>query len=397
MSARRIAALLLLGLPASLAIAGAAAPDRWQAAWVAPPIGWEPKSKGAYPDPIRDQTVRQTIRVAAPGTRIRIRLTNELGSEPLRIGAASVAVEGGGAPLMLRFSGAASVTLPAGAPVYSDPVALPVTPGTRLVLALHYPDSVTPAAHAQKVRLSEGDTTARDPGQGLEVRSAGLASAIEVAGGPARRVLVAFGDSITEGAGASDAARTSWPAQAGALLAARRDARCWTVVNAGISGNRLLYNGRGPNALARFDRDVLAVPGVTHVVLLEGINDIGTSKTIPAQAVTAEQVIAAYRQLIERAHARGIKVLGGTLLPFVGAAYQDAAGEAKRVAVNRWIRSAGAFDGVIDFEAVTRDPAQRDRMIAGFEIGDHLHPNDAGYTAMAGAAAPVIARIGCPG
>ncbi|ATY32683.1 SGNH/GDSL hydrolase family protein [Sphingomonas psychrotolerans] len=394
MSARRIAALLALCLPASLAIAGAAAPERWQAAWVAPPIGWEPKTKGAYPDPIHNQTVRQTIRIGAHGARIRIRLTNELGSEALQVGAASVAVEGS-APVTLRFSGAGSIVIPAGAPAYSDPLPFAVAPGTQLVLSIYYPDKVTPAAHAQKVRLTDGDTT-RSTGQGTETRSAGLASAVEVPGTAWGQVLVAFGDSITEGAGASDSARTSWPAQVAALLVARRDARCWTIVNAGISGNRLLHDGRGPNALARFDRDVLSVPGVTHVVLLEGINDIGASKGNPAQAASAEQVIAAYRQLIHRAHARGLKVLGGTLLPFVGAAYQDAAGEAKRVAVNQWIRTAGVFDGVIDFDAATRDPAQRERLIAGFEIGDHLHPNDAGYTAMARAAAPVIARQGCP-
>lgn len=392
MSARRMAALLALCL-ASLAVAGAAAPDRWQAAWVAPPIGWEPKSKGAYPDPIRDQTVRQTIRIGAHGERIRIRLTNELGAEPLKIGAASIAIEGG-RPMPLRFSGAPSIVIPAGAPAYSDALPFVASPGTQLVLGIYYPDKVTPAAHAQKVRLTAGDTTASEAGQGAEVRSAGLASAVEVAT-RSGQVLVAFGDSITEGAGASDAARTSWPAQAAASLAARRDARCWTIVNAGISGNRLLHDGRGPNALARFDRDVLAMPGVTHVVLLEGINDIGASKDSPAQAVTADQVIAAYRQLIDRAHARGLKVLGGTLLPFVGAAYQDAAGEAKRVAVNQWIRTAGAFDGVIDFDAATRDPAHRERLVAGFEIGDHLHPNDAGYAAMARVAVPAIARQGC--
>lgn len=392
MSARRKAALLALCL-ASLAIAGAAAPDRWQAAWVAPPIGWEPKSKGAYPDPIRDQTVRQTIRIGAHGERIRIRLTNELGAEPLKIGAASIAIEGG-RPMPLRFSGAPSIVIPAGAPAYSDALPFAVSPGIRLVLSIYYPDKVTPAAHAQKVRLTDGDTTVSDVGQGAEARSAGLASAVEVAA-RSGQVLVAFGDSITEGAGASDAARTSWPAQAAASLVARRDARCWTIVNAGISGNRLLHDGRGPNALARFDRDVLAVPGVTHVVLLEGINDIGASKDNPAQAITADQVIGAYRQLIDRAHARGLKVLGSTLLPFVGAAYQDDAGEAKRVAVNQWIRTAGAFDGVIDFDAATRDPAHRDRLVAGFEIGDHLHPNDAGYAAMARVAVPVIARQGC--
>lgn len=391
MSARRIAALLALSLPL---LAGAAAPDRWQAVWLAPPIGWEPQSKGAYPDPIRDQTVRQSIRVGAAGSRLRIRLSNELNAEPLRIGAASVAIQGG-TPVKLVFGGAGSIVMPRGAPIYSDPIDLPVAAGTQLSLSIYYPDGVTPPVHAQKVWLSGGDTTGRNDAQGREARSAGLASAVEVAATPGRRVLVTFGDSITEGAGASEAWRTSWPSQAAALLAGRRDARCWNVVNAGISGNRLLHDGRGPNALARFDRDVLAVPGVTHVVLLEGINDIGASKTNPDQAVSADQVIAAYRQLIERARTHGVKVIGGTLLPFVGAAYQDAAGEAKRVVVNRWIRSAGAFDAVIDFEAVTRDPASPDKLIAGFEIGDHLHPNDAGYTAMARAAVPVVARFGC--
>jgi lysophospholipase L1-like esterase len=270
-----------------------------------------------------------------------------------------------------------------------------VARGSELTLRVYYPGAVTPPAHAQMVRLTAGDTTASAAEAGEEVRTAGLASAVEVEAARPGKLLVAFGDSITEGAGASEAARTSWPAQLAGMLHAEAATRCWSVVNAGISGNRLLHDGRGPNALARFDRDVLAVPGATHVVLLEGINDIGAGKDKPAEAVDAAAIIAAYRQLIARAHGAGLKVIGGTLMPYTGAAYQTAAGEAMRVTVNRWIRTSGAFDRVIDFEAATRDPAHPERLVARYEIGDHLHPNDAGYTAMAKAARPVIAAEGC--
>lgn len=390
-SVRRIGMSLAL-----LAIAAPAmAAERWRTVWLASPIGWEPTSKKAYPRPLADQTVAQTIRVLGAGGRIRVRLTNELGTNPLAIGAGSVAI-GEGAPVPLRFGGVQGATIPAGAPLYSDPVTLPVRAGTMLTVRIHYPASATPAAHAQMVRLTAGDTTGR-AGAGEEFRTAGLVSAVEVAAAAApARVLVTFGDSITEGAGASEAGRTSWPAQVAALLDAQPATRCWTVVNAGISGNRLLHDGRGPNALARFDRDVASVPGATHLVLLEGINDIGAGKGKPAEAVEAADIIAAYRQIIDRAHAAALKVIGGTLLPYVGAAYQDAAGEAKRVAVNRWIRTGGGFDAVIDFDAATRAPEAPDRLIAGFEIGDHLHPNDTGYAAMARAARPVIAAQGCP-
>ncbi|MBB4152212.1 lysophospholipase L1-like esterase [Sphingomonas jinjuensis] len=388
MTPRWWAAMLAVAL-----IGTGASAQRWQSAWIAPPIGWEPASRKALTKPIERQTVAQVIRLDGEGARLRVRLTNELGMTPVEVGAASVAL--GGRLVSLSFGGAKGATIPAGAPLVSDPVALRATPGAELVLRVYYPGSVTPPAHAQMVRLTAGDTTASPADAGEEVRTAGLASAVEVDVAAPGKLLVAFGDSITEGAGASAAARTSWPAQLGALLHGAAATRCWSVVNAGISGNRLLHDGRGPNALARFDRDVLAVPGATHVVLLEGINDIGAGKDKPAEAVDADAVIGAYRQLIARAHGAGLRVIGGTLLPFTGAGYQTAAGEAMRLAINRWIRTSGAFDRVIDFEAATRDPAHPERLMAGYEIGDHLHPNDAGYTAMAKAARPVIAAEGC--
>jgi lysophospholipase L1-like esterase len=217
--------------------------------------------------------------------------------------------------------------------------------------------------------------------------------------GAAPFVLVGFGDSITEGAGSTPGKAMSWPDQLGGLLAASPRNRCWSIVNAGISGNRLLHDGRGPNALSRFDRDVLAVPGATHVVLLEGINDIGKISD-PAkmnQAVTADQIISAYRQLVERAHARGLKIIVGTLLPYEGAAYADAEGEAKRDTVNRWIRDhRRSFDGLIDFDVAMQEPGQPRVMRLAEQIGDHLHPNDLGYTRMARIAFELFSKEKCP-
>jgi lysophospholipase L1-like esterase len=206
-------------------------------------------------------------------------------------------------------------------------------------------------------------------------------------------VLVAFGDSITEGAGASPGKGMSWPDQLATLLAGEKGGRCWAIANAGISGNRLLHDGRGPNALARFDRDVLAVPGATHVAILEGINDIGkvSQPERQYQQVSAERIIGAYGQLLARARARGLKVIIGTLLPYEGAAYADAAGEERRQTVNRWIRdNARSFDAVIDFDGAMQEPGQPKVMRLSDQIGDHLHPNDAGYARMAAAALPVV-------
>ena len=181
----------------------------------------------------------------------------------------------------------------------------------------------------------------------------------------------------------------SWPQQFSKRLAADPRYRGWSVVNAGMSGNRLLHEGFGLPALARFDRDVLAVSGVTHVVLLEGINDIGWWNK-PESDVTAARVIDAYRQIVARAHARGVKVIGATILPYKGAVYFTPEGEAMRQAVNAFIRTGGLFDGVVDFEKAAADPADPSRIDPRLEPGDHLHPNDAGYAALAAAVSPTL-------
>jgi lysophospholipase L1-like esterase len=198
-------------------------------------------------------------------------------------------------------------------------------------------------------------------------------------------LIVAFGDSITDGARSTPDTNHSWPALLAARLAAQKATANIAVGNMGIGGNRVLRDVAGASALARFDRDVLSQPGVKWVMVLEGINDIGRGATTPAEMVTADDLIAGYKQIIERAHTHGIKAIGCTLTPFEGANYSREEGEAVREALNTWIRTSGAYDAVVDFEAATRDPNNPKRFRADLDPGDHLHPNDAGYQAMADA------------
>jgi lysophospholipase L1-like esterase len=394
---------------AELALAGAAmaAPQpKWLSAWISPPIGYEPKIKDALGRPLHNETVRQTVRVALGGESLRVRFTNELSMQPVRIGAASIARRGTDGSLVpgtirpLLFGGKREAVIPTGAPFYSDPINGPVPAGADLVISIYYPNESAPPAHAEMVQVAPGDVTRREQVPGARtVRLASSISGVEVTRHEhGRRVLVTFGDSITEGAGATPGAHKSWPDQAAGLLADKPAGRCWTIVNAGISGNRLLHDGRGPNALARFTRDVLTVPGVSQILLLEGINDIGASNMAEhaGEAVSADEIIAAYGQIAARAHAAGLEIYIGTLLPFEGAAYFSPEAETKRMVVNRWIRSGKTgFDGVIDFETPMRDPAHPMRMRENLQIGDHLHPNDLGYTAMARTAASDLLREPC--
>lgn len=359
--------------------------------WTSPPSPFLPGGHDAYLEPYADVTVRQRVRVDAGGTEVRVRFTNELGREALRIGAASLrrasAEDGPGAVAELTFAGERDVVIPPGAAMLTDPLRISVARFDDLLVSTWFPEPVRPTGHRHPVRLSDsGDHTRAAAWSGREpVRGATAISAIEVRGGPARRVVVAFGDSITEGAGATPGAHRSWPAQLSRRLARRASGDEWTVVNAGISGNRMLHDGGSQNGLARFARDALGVAGVTAVIVLEGINDLGVSFAPdgPRDRVDADDLILAYRQLIELAHARGVRIYGATLLPYEGAVYFSPDGEAARAEVNAWIRDGGAFDGVVDLDAVMRDPSRPARLLEAYEIGDRLHPNDAGYAAMA--------------
>jgi lysophospholipase L1-like esterase len=345
------------------------------------------------PSTFNNVTVRQIVRISAPARRLRIRLSNEFGDQPLRLGAVHVALAGADGAILpdsdhaLTFSGQTAMTIPADAPLLSDPLDWQVPALATLAVSIYLPDETPSAAHRVAEYVSTTGNyagTALLPGAEL-VRGGALVSEVDIASPTASRTVVTLGDSITEGVGSTTNAFRGWSDRLAERLGGNAATRAWSVVNAGIGSNRLLHNNPGQGALARFDRDVLSTPGVTMVIMLEGINDIGYSQTTPAEAVGADEIIAAYRQIIARAHAHGIEILAGTITPFEGSHYYDAKGEELRHSVNAWIRGGRAFDGVIDFDAALRDPADPNSISASLHRGDHLHPNDAGYAAMADA------------
>lgn len=348
------------------------------------------------------------MRVSIGGSKIRLRFSNEFGSSPLLVGSATVAVPTDASSVKqdsiksVTFEGRRSVTIPAGAPVLSDPVKFPVTSGAEISISIYFPERViTPTLHAfafkHAVISQSGDFTDAEKIQAAAKSTAWISvSEVLVPTQPSERLAVAFGDSITDGDGSTVDADKNWPSDLVRRTAKTPNDSSFAVVNEGLVGNRLLRDGDdfGISALARFDRDVLALPGVTHVVLLEGINDIcfpgakmdGQYLGDPAETPSAQDITDAYRQLISRAHVRGVKVIGATLTPCEGAdipGYYSEAKEAIRQTVNKWIRTSGAFDGVIDFDAVMRDPDHPSQLLPRFASKDHLHPNDDGYKAMA--------------
>jgi lysophospholipase L1-like esterase len=379
-------------------IARAEGPETWVASWGASdvfPVGQE----------LNYQTVRQFVRLSVGGTQIRVRFSNETGHFPLVIADAHVArpAASGAAGAIdpasdypLTFGGAGTVTVTPGAAVLSDPVDMAVTPLTTLGISIFLPRWTGPSVvhfdEATTFISGDGDftTAVAIPAPSTSTNKYFL-SQVEVASTASPSVVVTLGDSITDGYMSQTDGNHRWPDRLAERLAARSSAQPVGVVNAGISGNRILHDDPeemfGPSALARLDRDVLSVPGLRWVVLLEGINDIGhpTNAGLPEQDVSADQIIAGMKQIIDRVHARGAKIFGVTLTPYENTAYHafyTPAGEAKREAVNDWIRNSKSFDAVIDFDALLRDPADPKRIKREFDSGDHLHPNDAGYRAM---------------
>ena len=381
----------------------------WIPTWAASPQPvWDADffAPVAIPRALRDQTIRQVARVSVGGSRVRVEFSNEYGTRPLLIGAAHVALAGEGVAIAagsdraLTFGGRPSVTVPPGAPILSDPVDLVVPPLGSLAVSLFLPE-ITPTTTwhnegAQTAYISgPGDFAAAatfEPAQTITSRI--FLSEILVDAKPGARAVVTFGDSITDGAASTPDANHRWPDfLAERLHAAGADV---AVVNQGISGARVLRDRMGDNALARFDRDVLSQPHADTVVVMMGINDIGWPGTLLVPegepAPSPEDIIVGYEQLIARAHGKGLRILGATLTPFENTfaghplfGYYDETKEAKRQAVNQWIRTSGAFDGVIDFDAATRDPSNPKHIRADFDSGDHLHPQDTGYKAMADA------------
>ena len=366
--------------------------DNWIEAWYSPPLA--PTAVLSFGDVriFAHQTVRQVVRLEAGGKRIRVRFTNELGLAPVKIGSVHVALSSPNAVIqpetdhVLTFGGRPDAVIPVGQALVSDPVEMTVSPFADLAVSIYYPERLAPAGHLLQVHLSAKGDHGADPvwRDSTPARAPALVSGVEVETGPAHHVLVAFGDSITEGAGATPGTNMDYPEQLARRLDHNGASSSWVVINSGISGNRLLHEGSGPSALDRFERDALDIPGATAIIVLEGINDIGWAFDANGDTgpVSAADLIGAYKQLIARAHARGLKILGGTILPYEDAGYYHPEGEAVRRAVNDWIRTGGAFDGVIDFEQAVRDPQHPTRYRGADQSGDNLHPNDAGYHAM---------------
>src|SRR5581483_5207516 len=348
------------------------------------------------PVDFNNQTVRQIVRVSIGGSKVRIRLSNAFGTQAVTIGNAHVAVSTGGAAISpptdraVTFSGGhPSVIIPPGALVLSDPVDLNVPALASLAVSLYLPQDTGPATwHLEGKQtayiVSGNATNATDVSSGATTSTARFFLAgVETASRECKSAIVTFGDSITDGTQSTVDANHRWPDRLAERLNGGGDGR--GVVDEGISGNRILHDTVGPNALARFDRDVLATPGLRFMTVLLGINDIGFGGFLLTEAVTPDDIIAGHRQMIARAHSRGVRIYGATLTPFnnAGAPYYSAAHEADRQAVNAWIRGSGEYDAVIDFDKVVRDPADPTKILAAFDSGDHLHPNDTGYKAMA--------------
>ena len=366
----------------------------WAGTWAAAPDS---------PGPALDsQTLRQIVRVSAGGGAVRIRLSNLFGDSAIEIGAAHVAKHTGGGDIdtgsdrALTFGGKAGVTIPKGEEALSDPATLEVTALEELAVSLYLPGktgrSTVHSVAMQTGYIAKGDATAAARIADVDPEgSRFFLTDVHVLGAPTGRTLVLMGDSITDGVGSTEDANARWPDQLAARLQADPKLRSIAVANAGIAGNRLLTDAVAPylgqSALHRFDRDVLDKPGVAWVLVFMGINDISGAEDFPQTTVSADDIIAGMKTLIEKARARKLKIWGATLTPAGGAGPNlDApTAEAKRQAVNAWIRTSGAFDAVIDFDAVLRDPAEPRRLQARFDSGDHIHPNDAGFAAMAAA------------
>lgn len=395
--ARPLLAAALAALMATGATAAPPAPVHWQPTWIAPA---QPVWDDAWvvplgmPRQLNDVTLRQQLRTSLGGDRLRLVVSNEAGSVPLHVGAMSVRRADGGAPLAVRFQGADGTPVAPGARVLSDPVALPLRAGDRLEVDLHLPGPTALAGFHWDARdglqVLPGNAVGRlDAPVRLSASTRAFVTELRVATAAAASAVVTVGDSITDGNGASPGRDQRWPDHLSRRLAPRGVA----VLNAGISGNRLLRDGWGHSALARFERDVLGHAGVRAAIVLLGTNDIGFPGTpfAPAEAPVALADLArALRQLVEQAHARGVRVVAGTLPPFEHSlegtpleGHYSPAKETLRVALNAWIREAGVFDGVADFDAVLRDPAHPSRLLPALDSGDHLHPGDAGYQRMA--------------
>ncbi len=378
------------------------APGTWVGSWATSQQIPEPQNALASDD-LRDATLRQIVHLSEGGASLRVHLSNAFGTVPLHFTSVHIArpISAGTAKIdpasdkALSFSGSSDVTVPAGAEFISDPVDYPVAALSNLAITMHLdtpPARQTghPGSRATSY-LAHGDlVSAVDLPDAKRVDHWYQLAGVDVIAPSNAAAVVALGDSITDGHGATTNGNDRWTDVLAQRLQSSPATRTVAVLNQGIGGNRLLADGLGPNALARFDRDVLAQPGVRYLIVLEGVNDLGGlarngEVSAAEHAALVRRIEEAYQQIVLRAHAHGIKVIGGTVLPYTGSDYYHPgpSSEADRQAVNQWIRTPGHFDEIVDFDKVARDPAHPDRLLPEYDSGDHLHPSPAGYNAMA--------------
>ncbi len=391
-------AILLPVLPMNAAVLPKKS-DHWVGTWAAAPVAVPngPAISSITAPGNEDTTLREIVHVSIGGPSVRIVLSNEFGTEPLTIGAAAIAPSLNPSGTIdpatehaLTFNGQPTVIIPPGALIVSDATPFIVAPLSDLSVSLFVPaqpiTQVTEHVFADQTNYVAGGnlvTQATLPGARTNTSWLFL-KGVDVLVGGNHAAVVAFGDSITDGAHSTLDANARWPDVLARRLQADSQTSRIAVLNEGIGGNRVLHDNYGPSALARFDRDVIAQAGVKYVILMEGINDIGhaTDPTHPYDIVTADQIIGGLEQLVARAHMHGIQVIGATLTPYVGAKYQSPEGERLRLAVNTWYRTSKSLDGVIDFADATHDPKRPSVFLSTMDSGDHLHPSDAGYKAM---------------
>jgi lysophospholipase L1-like esterase len=384
--------LLLVCLP----LCASAAENHWVGTWAASPVAL-PDASSKYG--LAETTYREIVHTSLGGDSSRIILTNEFGVGPLTVNSAYISLRAKGSEIdvantrQVTFNGRTSITIPAGALAVSDPVALKLPPLSDVAVSFVLPtqtiEQVTHHSFADQTSYTapgsvSGAASLDNP---TEVTNWPFLKGIDVRANDKSAAIVAFGDSITDGAHSTRDTNQRWPDILAQRLQADKKTKNLGVLNQGIGGNRILHDNTGPSALARFDRDVLAQAGVKYLILLESINDIGHAQdpVKPYDVVSAEDLIAGLSQLATRAHTHGIKVYGATLTPYVGAKYSSPAGEAMVQAVNRWVRTSKELDGFIDFEKATQDPANPTVFASAADSGDHLHPGDAGYKSMGNA------------
>ncbi len=387
------------------------AAGQWVNTWTSMPQLTEP---GNMPPPpftqdglvMADTTLRQTIRVTVGGSNLRLRFSNAFGGAALPITAVSVAKPAGGqvgvsaieadSAKPVTFNGRSSISIPVGAQMVSDPLGFRVAPKTSLAVTIYLAagqasNNITshPGSRTSSYLLAGNHVTDADLPGAARADHWYFLSGVEAFASRGTAGAVMLGDSLTDGRGSTTNGNDRWPDQLLDRLQTNPHTADVAILNQAAGGNRVLNDGLGPNALARFDRDVIAQSGVDWLIVFEGINDIGTAEATPAaQQQVAADLIAAYEQFIARAHAQGIEVFGGTLLPFGGnTGYDDPAGtrDAARQTVNNWIRTSHEFDAVVDFDKVIRDPATPRNILPAYDVGDHLHLNPTGYKAMADA------------